>query len=118
MAGFKSFLSAIGHVLGKIFNPGVITSAATVADILLPQFRVLIDAAAAAVINAETSAIAAGKQGGSGEQKAALVVAAIEKEYAAFALANNIPVVPGNVQKFVDAVVAALNSFPAPTDAP
>ena len=118
MAGFKSFLSAVGHVLGKIFSPGVIRTAATVADILLPQVSVLINATATAVINAETAAIAAGQQTGSGAQKSALVIAAIEKQYADFAAANNMPVLPENVQKYVDAVVAVLNSFPAPTTAP
>ena len=117
MAGFKSFLSGLGHILGKIFNPGVIRSAATVADILLPEFSVLINATATAVINAETAAIAAGQQSGSGEQKAALVIAQIEKQYSDFAVANNIPVIPDNIRKYVDAVVAALNSFPAPTTA-
>jgi len=115
MAGFKSFLSGLGHVLGKIFNPGVIRSAATVADILLPEFSVLINATATAVINAEASAIAAGQQSGSGAQKAALVIAQIEKQYNDFAAANNIPVIPEAKQKFVDAFVAILNSFPAPT---
>lgn len=117
MASFKSVLSAIGHVMAKIFNPGTITAAATVADILLPGFIPLINATATAIINAENAAIAAGKQDGTGPQKAALVIAAIEKNYADFAAANNIPVIPENVQTYVNAVVAALNSFPAPTTA-
>lgn len=117
MASFKSVLSAIGHVLGKIFNPTVITGAATVADILLPGFSSLINATATAVINAETAALAVSKQSGTGEQKAALVIAQIEKQYTDFATANNIPVIPANIKAYVDAVVAALNSFPAPTTA-
>jgi hypothetical protein len=115
MAGFKSVLSSIGHFLAKVFNPTVITSAATVADILLPQFSALINKTATAVINAEVAAIAAGQQSGSGAQKSALVIAQIEKDYENFAAANNIPVIPDNVKKYVDAIVAALNSFPAPT---
>ena len=115
MADFKSILSNIGHVMERIFNPAVITTAASVADILLPQFSVLINASATAIINAENAAIVAGKQTGSGEQKAAMVVASIEKSYADFAAANNIPVIPENVRKYVDACVAVLNSFPAPT---
>jgi hypothetical protein len=115
MASFKSILGGIGHFLAKVFNPGVITSAATVADILLPGFAGLINATAGAIINAETAAVAAGQQTGSGEQKAALVIAQIEKNYTDFATANGIPVIPDNVRKYVDAIVAALNSFPAPT---
>ena len=118
MAGFKSILSGIGHVLGKIFSPGNIKAAATVADILFPGFAGLINATATAIINAETAALAVGQQSGSGEQKAALVIAQIEKQYTDFATANNIPVIPENVRKYVDAIVAALNSFPAPTPAP
>jgi hypothetical protein len=113
MSGFKSFLSGLGHVLVKIFNPTTIKVGATVADILLPQFSSLINAAAGAVINAETAAIAINQQSGSGTTKAALAIAAIENEYNAFAVANNIPRVPGDTQKFIDAVVAVLNSIPA-----
>jgi hypothetical protein len=115
MASFKSVLSALGHFLGKVFSPGNITIAASIADIVLPQFSALINVTASAIINAENAAIAAGQQNGSGEQKAALVVASIEAQYQAFAAANGIPVIPDNVRKYVDAVVAALNSFPAPT---
>ena len=115
MASCKSVLSSIGHVLEKVFNPTVITTAATVADILLPGFTGLINAAATAVINAETTALAIGKQDGTGAQKSALAITQIEGIYTAFAQANGIPVVPENIQKFVDAVVAILNSFPAPT---
>lgn len=114
---FKSVLSAIGHFLAKVFTPGNIQAAAGVVDIILPQFQALTNATAQAIITAETAAIAAGKQGGTGEQKAALVIASIEAQYQAFAAANGIPVVPENIKKYVDAVVAALNSFPAPTTA-
>jgi hypothetical protein len=115
MSGFKSFLSGLGHVLAKLFSPGAIKVEASVADILLPGFRPLIDAAAGAIINAETAAIAINQQSGSGTTKAALAIAAIENEYNAFATANNIPRVPGDTQKFIDAVVAVLNSIPAIT---
>lgn len=114
MASFKSVLSGIGHFLAKAFSPGAIKVEATIADILFPQFSILINATASAVINAETAAIAAGQQTGSGEQKAAMVIATIQKQYEDFATANGIPVIPANIQKYVDAVVAALNSFPAP----
>ncbi len=117
MASFKSVLSAIGHVMAKIFNPGVITSAANVADILLPGFAPLINVTAAAIIHAENAAIVAGKQSGSGEQKAAMVIASIEQSYTQFAQANNIPVIPANMKAYVDAAVAMLNSFPPPTNA-
>jgi hypothetical protein len=117
MASFKSVLSAIGHILEKVFSPGNISIAASIVDIVLPQFAALTNVTAQAIITAETAAIAAGKQGGSGEQKSALVIAAIEKQYQEFATANGIPVIPENIKKYVDAVVAVLNSFPAPVTA-
>jgi hypothetical protein len=118
MASFKSVLSGIGHFLIKyIFSPQAIAIEASVADIALPGFIPLINAAATAIIGAETAAIAAGKQSGSGEQKAAMVISQIEQVYTTFATANGIPVIPANIKLFVDAVVAALNSFPAPTNA-
>ena len=117
MASFKSILSSIGHFLGKVFSPGNIHIASNIMDIILPQFSTLINVTASAIINAENAAIAAGQQSGSGEQKSALVLAAIEQQYQAFAAANGIPVIPENVKKYVDAIVAALNSFPAPPTA-
>jgi hypothetical protein len=117
MASFKSVLSSIGHFMLKVFSPGNITTAATVADIVLPGFAPLINVTATAIIHAENAAIVAGQQTGSGAQKSALVIAAIEQEYTAFATANGIPVIPENIQKYVDATVAVLNSFPAPTAA-
>lgn len=117
MASFKSVLSAIGHVLAKAFSPSAIRVEATIAEIALPGFAGLIQAVAGAVINAESVTIAAGQQSGTGAQKAALVISEIEAIYNNFAAANSIPVIPENKQKFVDAIVAALNSFPAPASA-
>jgi len=117
MASFKSVLSAIGHIIAKIFTPGNIQVAANIAEIALPEFTGLIQATASAIIKAEAVAVAAGQQSGSGAQKAALALAEIEVIYSNFAIANGFPVVPENKQKFVDAIVAALNSFPAPAEA-
>jgi hypothetical protein len=118
MATFKSVLSGIGHFFEKVFTPGNIAIAASVVDIVLPQFSTLTNAAASAVINAENASIAAGKQSGSGAQKSAFVITAIEAQYEAFAKANGIPVIPANVQKYVDATVLMLNSFPMPVTTP
>lgn len=114
-SGFRTILDDIGHFLVKVFTPGNIQLAANIVDIALPQFTLLTNAAANAVISAENASIAAGKQTGSGAQKSAIVIAAIEQQYTSFALAAGIPVIPANMQKYVDAVVAMLNSFPAPT---
>ena len=114
MASFKTILGDIGHFLEKVFSPGVIQIAASVLDIAFPALMPLINSTATAIINVENAAIAAGKQSGSGEQKAALVIQAIEAQYTQFANLNGIPVVPAAMQKYVDAVVALLNSFPAP----
>ncbi len=119
MASPKSVLSAIGHFLAKVFSPSAIKLEATIADIAFPQFSFLINATASAIINAENAAIAAGVQTGSGAQKSAIVIAQMESAYTTFANTNNIPIIPANIKNFVDAMVAALNSFPPPnTSAP
>jgi hypothetical protein len=113
---FKSVLSGIGHFMEKAFSPNAIQLEAGIVDIALPQFTALTNAAASAIINVENASIVAGKQNGTGEQKAALVVSAIETQYDSFAAANNIPVIPAAKRKYVDAAVAMLNSFPFPTN--
>jgi hypothetical protein len=112
---FKSILSAVGHGLKVFFTDAVKVAqvAEPVVNLLFPGVAPLFNATVAEIGKAEAVAIAAGNQTGSGSQKLALVLQAIEGEYNAFAKANNIPVTPVNVQAWVNAVVAALNTLPA-----
>lgn len=117
MASFKSVLSAIGHVIAKVFSPKAIQIEASIADIALPQFSSLINLTAGAIINVENASIAAGVQSGTGAQKFELVASIIGQQYISFCQENNLPIISDSKKKFVDAIVAALNSFPAPTTA-
>src|SRR3569833_3167954 len=114
MASFKGVLSGIGHFLAKVFNPTVIKEAQSVADLLLPGFKGLIDATATAIINAEIASVAANQQAGSGAQKLAYAIAAINAQYIAFAKANGLPEEPQAVQDWVQKVLDVINVLPLP----
>jgi hypothetical protein len=112
-----SFLSAVGHGL-KVFFTGadhVAQIAEPFVDLAFPGIAPLFNLVVGEVGKAEGLAIAAGVQNGSGAQKLALVVAAVTEEYLSFAKANSLPSEPADVSKFVNAVVALLNSIPEPT---
>jgi hypothetical protein len=116
MANLKSILSDIGHGLKKFF--GVAVDAAQVAmpfvDVAFPGIGPLYTATVAAAAQAEAASVAAGQQNGTGPQKLAMVVAAIEKEFQDFAAANGIPsVTVKTIENWVNAVVASLNAIPA-----
>lgn len=113
---FKSVLSAVGHGLKVFFTDAVKVAqvAEPFIDIAFPGIAPLFNSVVGEVAKVEAIAVAAGSQTGTGTQKLALVVQAIEKEYNAYAAANNIPVTPANVQAFVTAVVNLLNVIPAP----
>jgi hypothetical protein len=113
--GFKSVLSGIGHELAKVFTVAtkVAVAAEPIVDIALPGISGLYNATVAEVAKAEGMAIAAGQQDGTGAQKLALVVAAIEKEFESFAKTNNITFDATHVEAWVNAVVASLNAIPA-----
>lgn len=116
MASFTSILSDIGKGLKKFFTVavGVAVAAEPIVDILFPGVAVLYNSTVTAVGNAENAAIAAGNQTGTGAQKLAFVVAAIEKDFNAYALANGLPAqTTATVEAYVNAVVASLNAIPS-----
>ena len=79
MASFASVLSDVGNALKKFFGVAVTVATAVepFVDALLPGIGTLYNAVLAEVAKAETAAIAAGAQSGTGAQKLALVIAAI-----------------------------------------
>ena len=93
MASFKTILGDIGNALKKIFAVGV--EAAVIAEpiinVAFPGISALYNLTVNAAANAEANAVAAGAQSGTGPQKLALVVASIEKDFAAYATAAGIP---------------------------
>lgn len=117
MASFSTILSDIGNGLKKFFGAAekVAVAAEPIIDIAFPGVAPLYNATVNEVAAAETAAIAAGAQSGSGEQKLAAVVAAITPTFTAYAQANNIPVNATTITAWVNAVVASLNAIPSPT---
>ena len=116
MASFTSILSDIGKGLKKIFTIGV--DAAVVAepfvDAIFPGFSGLYNSTVAAVANAEANAIAAGAQNGTGAQKLAFVVSAIETDFNAYTKSAGLPTASAQViEGYVNAVVASLNAIPS-----
>jgi hypothetical protein len=113
----KSILSDIGHGL-KVFFTGaekVAVAAEPFVDLAFPGIGGLYNATVNAVAAAESASVAAGAQSGTGPQKLAWVVAAIEKSYADFAAANKITYDPSHVEAWANAVVASLNAIPPAT---
>jgi hypothetical protein len=120
MASFTSVLSNIGHGL-KLFFTGAVKVAQVVepeVDILFPGIAALYNTTVNAVADAETKAIAAGSQNGTGAQKLALVISSINTDFAAYAKSQGIVYDQTHVTAWVNAAVAGLNALPAPTITP
>lgn len=109
MASFTSILSAIGNGLKKFFTGAVAvaTAAEPFVDALLPGIASLYNSILSEVAAAETAAIAAGQQSGTGAQKLALVVQAIEQQFPQYT--------PAQLTTIINGVVAGLNAIPAST---
>jgi len=110
-----SILSSIGKALGKIFKVGtqVATAAEPFVDVLYPGISPLFTAVVSEVVKAEGMSIAAGAQNGTGPQKLASVLAAVEGEFQNFAKTNNLPT-PDSAQvtAAVNGLVTFLNALP------
>jgi hypothetical protein len=104
---FKSILSDVGRGLKDFFGGAV--KAAEVAepfvDKLFPGIALLYNTVLSEVGNAETAAIAAGQQNGTGAQKLALVVAAVAQQFPQYT--------PAQLTVVINGVVAGLNEIPA-----
>jgi len=115
MASFSSILSNIGHGL-KVFFTGaekVATIAKPWVDMIFPGIAPLFDSIVTEVGKAETAAIAAGAQNGTGAQKLALVVAALETDFNNYAAANGIAWDATKSEAIVNLVVQLLNTIPS-----
>ncbi len=111
-----SILSNIGKTLEKIFVAG--SRAARLAepfvDTVYPGIGPLFNAVVDEAVKAESLAIAAGQQNGTGPQKLASVVSAVEPNFTAFAKANNIaPLTTAQIESAVSLLVGFLNSIPS-----
>ena len=117
MASFTSILSGIGKALSKVFGIGIKVAqvAEPIIDIAFPGIAALYNLTVTAAANAETNAIAAGQQSGTGAQKLAVVIAAITNDFEAYASAAGIPYTQATITAWVNAVIATLNAIPAST---
>lgn len=116
MASFKSILADIGNALKKVFTVGVEVAKAAepIIAIAFPGITNLYTATVTEVANAETAAIAAGAQSGTGAQKLAAVIAAVTPTFTAYASANGLATpTEATVTAYVNAVVASLNAIPS-----
>lgn len=117
MASFTSILSDIGNALKKVFGVAVKVAAVAepIVDIAFPGIANLYNLTVSAAANAETNAIAAGAQSGTGAQKLATVIASITADFEAYATTAGIPFTQATIETWVNAVVATLNAIPAPS---
>ena len=117
----NTILSNVGNALKKFF--GVAVTVAQVAeplvDIAFPGISTLYNLTVAEAVKAETAAVAAGQQNGTGAQKLALVVAAITPVFTQYAASSGIPTAQQAtaITAWVNAVVASLNAIPSPVAA-
>src|SRR4029077_20025560 len=110
-------LSHIGIVFKDIFKVAlpVAQAAEPFIDVALPGIGGLYNATVNAVVSAEVAATAAGAQNGSGAQKLAFVAQAIEPIAVQYFASQHIVVNQAQIEAWVNAVVATLNSIPQPT---
>lgn len=116
MASFKTILDDIGLGLKKAFTIGTEVAKASepFVDIAFPGVATLYNSTLTAVGNAETAAITAGAQNGTGAQKLAAVVTAITPIYTAYATSQGLPVPTlATITNYVSAVVATVNAIPS-----
>lgn len=116
---FTSVLSDIGHGL-KVFFTGAVTVATAAEpfiDVVFPGVSTLFNGIVTAVGTTEAAALAAGAQNGTGAQKLAAVVTAVEGNVNAYLLANGIktPATTAQIETIVNGIVAALNALPGNT---
>jgi uncharacterized membrane protein (Fun14 family) len=115
---FTSILSDIGTGLKKFFSAAlpVAEAAEPIIAVAFPGVSALYDATVTEIGNAETAAIAAGAQSGTGAQKLAAVVAAVTPTFTAYATAQGLPApTTATITNWVNAAVASLNAIPAAT---
>jgi hypothetical protein len=115
---FMSILSDIGSGLKKFFEKAIPVAEAVepIVAVAFPGISVLYTATVTEIANAETAAIAAGAQSGTGAQKLAAVVAAITPTFTAYASAQGLPApTTTTITNWVNAAVASLNAIPATT---
>lgn len=116
MASFTSVLQHIGGLFKEVFHVGVEAAQAAepVIDVAVPGIAALYNSTVAIVAGAEMTATAAGAQNGTGTQKLAAVVSALEPIAVEYFKSIGITADQSVITNWVNAVVASLNAIPAP----
>lgn len=113
----STILSDIGKGLKTFFTDAekVAIVAEPFIDIAFPGIATLYNTTVTAVGNAETAAVAAGNQSGSGAQKLSYVVGAIGADFNTYwaSIGNTSSPTTAQIEAWVNAVVASLNAIPA-----
>lgn len=140
MAGFKSFLSAVGHdfiavfkwlgsaqgqqtiASGEAIATTVVTAVNPGVGAALAGIEAIVNAALKQVLSMEASAAAVAAQSGTGAQKAAAVIATLTPQAEALLKSMNVSAPTAEqVQSLASAisngVVGILNAIPAPPNA-
>ena len=112
---FVSFLEAAGKDFAKGLNfiLPVASAAASVVAVGNPALGAIINTSIATVLNVEQKFAAMGKQTGTGGQKAAEALTILYPAFEQIFGQYGVQIDQGNVEKYIDAIVAALNAFPA-----
>ncbi|MEO6828525.1 MAG: hypothetical protein ABI164_01850, partial [Acidobacteriaceae bacterium] len=111
-----TFLQHVGNFFKTVFADATHVAVAVepVVDIVFPGIGTLYNATVQAVATAETAAVAAGAGTGSGRQKLAAVMAAIEPIAVAYLRGQGITANASQIEAWTNAVVATLNALPGP----
>lgn len=138
MAGFKSFLSAVGKEFKTVFHwlasaqgqatiAGAETAATAITTAINPAagaalagIEALVNAALKQVVSAETVAAAAEAQSGTGAQKAAAVIDAVSPQVSAILQSLGVKQPAADQVQSISLTIASslaaiMNAFPPPT---
>lgn len=112
-----TFLQHLGSFFKKVLQIGtaVAVAAEPAVAIFLPGIKDLFNSTVDHIVTAEGTAAAIGQQNGSGAQKAAAVIQALEPTLMDWGVKNGVTITPEQKQKWLDGSVALLNIFSAPT---
>ena len=110
----KSFLETVGRDFKKFVLPYAATAGEVAVSAFAPALGPMFDSTVTAVVTAEKSAAAVGKQTGSGTQKLAAVVQLMGPLIAQGLQDAGKPNDTAAVEAYINSVVAVLNAAPAP----
>lgn len=119
MASFNSILTGIGNSLKKFFSNPIVQDvekfALPVAETFFPAITPFVNGLLAAAGKAETLALAAGAQNGTGAQKLALALQDAEIVFQTYEAAHGVNITTDSKTKIMNSIVAILNELPAST---